>query len=810
MPGLLTDNQSARLTALFTTDDHVEATWGIYQRMIAAYRHEEQRRGRELTVKLIEFVSHGVPAVLVEVMSMGRTLAKRADDIVAFFDRPGTSNGPTEVLNGRLEHLRGSALGFCNLTKLHRQEPPGGRRLRTTTTPWNGMSHEKLGDVKTAYDKAAGVTGPSAPSFTIAPHAGSEKDGDKNLTDLTFNAGNDAAEGTVVFYIDGYHLAEVPVKGGKATWSEMIGSNTSAFQAVFVPTKGAARWVSAPLTSSTGQKAVTTQAAGQFPMETPDAPAGDFSTGEVQVSSRDVSVNAHTQGDGNLATIDTKPADDSLIYNVTGGFYEEGYDEPTCSVDVVSGPGRRSLQVDREYCKGDQYTLRLTLEPQPRARIGNTETIDLGQVAGAGKVVQTQFSDGGTTTTPDPGEGNETPNPGEGNETPNPDDGNDSSDGGLLNTPVTINKGHVDLRAMDVNGEFSVALGDDSRQHAPESVTRTIDSTTLEVTKLAKVKREGDVLADPSYDVLGSKGTEFYILPQAQQSGRVWPGFSSETLDREKYPEGATMTLTPVSVPEGGKWFAYTENLGAIQTMYASSDKASDIPLPPGTHMHTAWAFTKPGTYTIDVTARAKQATGGARSAGGDVTAKTQRLTFVVDHKSGGDDGGGSTPPTEAPGEEPTQAPTQAPGEEPTQAPSEAPGEEPGEEPGEQPSQEPGEESTQAPGEEPGKDPSQEPHDPAKPGESDTDDSGTPDDNQTEAPADVNESGSDNGAGNTSGGSSDNTSNGSNGTGSNGSGSNNGSFLPRTGASVLPIGLTAGLLVVTGAALLAATRRRNN
>ncbi|GAA3509962.1 hypothetical protein GCM10022294_20320 [Dietzia aurantiaca] len=30
--------------------------------------------------------------------------------------RPGTSNGPTEALNGRLEHLRGSALGFRNLT----------------------------------------------------------------------------------------------------------------------------------------------------------------------------------------------------------------------------------------------------------------------------------------------------------------------------------------------------------------------------------------------------------------------------------------------------------------------------------------------------------------------------------------------------------------------------------------------------------------------------------------------------------------------------------------------------------------------
>ena len=36
-------------------------------------------------------------------------------DVLAYFDRPGTSNGPTEAIN-RLEHPRGSALGFRNLT----------------------------------------------------------------------------------------------------------------------------------------------------------------------------------------------------------------------------------------------------------------------------------------------------------------------------------------------------------------------------------------------------------------------------------------------------------------------------------------------------------------------------------------------------------------------------------------------------------------------------------------------------------------------------------------------------------------------
>jgi len=134
---LLTDKQTQRLHALFAGDDHVEveATWGIYQRMITAYREPDRPRGRALMQRLIESVSHGVPAALTELRRLGRTLKQRAGDVLAYFDRPGTSNGPTEAINGRLEHLRGSALGFRNLTKLHRKITPGDRRLQTPATP---------------------------------------------------------------------------------------------------------------------------------------------------------------------------------------------------------------------------------------------------------------------------------------------------------------------------------------------------------------------------------------------------------------------------------------------------------------------------------------------------------------------------------------------------------------------------------------------------------------------------------------------------------------------------------------------------
>ena len=115
---LLTTKQKARLTALFATDRHVpvEVTWNIYQDMIAAYRDPDRAAGRTAMTKLIDTLSSGVPAVLSELVTLGRTLKRRAADVLAYFERPGTSNGPTEAINGRLEHLRGSALGFRNLT----------------------------------------------------------------------------------------------------------------------------------------------------------------------------------------------------------------------------------------------------------------------------------------------------------------------------------------------------------------------------------------------------------------------------------------------------------------------------------------------------------------------------------------------------------------------------------------------------------------------------------------------------------------------------------------------------------------------
>lgn len=115
---LLTDKQHARLEAVFAIEEHVEveATWGIDQRIVDAYREPDKKKAKQLMRAVIDAVSCGIPAMLVEIRRLGRNLKQRAVDVLAFFDLPGTSNGPTEAIDGRLEHLRGSALGFRNLT----------------------------------------------------------------------------------------------------------------------------------------------------------------------------------------------------------------------------------------------------------------------------------------------------------------------------------------------------------------------------------------------------------------------------------------------------------------------------------------------------------------------------------------------------------------------------------------------------------------------------------------------------------------------------------------------------------------------
>ena len=82
---LLTDRQGHRLEQLFADDDHVqvEVTWVSDQRRIPGYHELDRVHGRELMTKVIDGLNHGLPQPLTELHTHGRTLKKRAIDVLA-------------------------------------------------------------------------------------------------------------------------------------------------------------------------------------------------------------------------------------------------------------------------------------------------------------------------------------------------------------------------------------------------------------------------------------------------------------------------------------------------------------------------------------------------------------------------------------------------------------------------------------------------------------------------------------------------------------------------------------------------------
>ena len=104
---LLTVKQQHRLAKVLADERHVafEVTWSIYQDVIDAYQAPDPAEGKKIMTRVIDAIKAGVPAGLDELRSLGQTMKRRRDDILAFFDHPGTSNGPTEAVKCRCRHL---------------------------------------------------------------------------------------------------------------------------------------------------------------------------------------------------------------------------------------------------------------------------------------------------------------------------------------------------------------------------------------------------------------------------------------------------------------------------------------------------------------------------------------------------------------------------------------------------------------------------------------------------------------------------------------------------------------------------------
>ena len=198
---------------------------------------------------------------------------------------------------------------------------------------------------------------------------------------------------------------------------------------------------------------------------------------------------------------------------------------------------------------------------------------------------------------------------------------------------AVIDTGHVDIGPRMVDGQWSVALRDDSGAHP---VWRDPDRTVLRVTDAA-------LMAAPTgsdYAFMGAQaGEQYYVVPQTQNPDVVWLGWNTQdpgvvsAIDR-----GATMRIGSVSGP-GRTWmFLQDGTFGKPRLLVdGQSGQAQDVWVDASTHVHANWVFTAPGVYTAALTF-------SARTTDGQQLSASTTLRFAVGSQTSADEAFAAAP----------------------------------------------------------------------------------------------------------------------------------------------------------------------
>lgn len=134
---LLTPRQQHQILDMFASECLValEVTWSVYQNIIDACCAPDTSGGRALMqAEINTLTSTRIPSYLTKLITLGRTLKRRAGDILGQLQPPRTTGGLTEAINGRRERLCGSAPGLPKPHPLHHPSTPRNRGIQTSTT----------------------------------------------------------------------------------------------------------------------------------------------------------------------------------------------------------------------------------------------------------------------------------------------------------------------------------------------------------------------------------------------------------------------------------------------------------------------------------------------------------------------------------------------------------------------------------------------------------------------------------------------------------------------------------------------------
>lgn len=201
--------------------------------------------------------------------------------------------------------------------------------------------------------------------------------------------------------------------------------------------------------------------------------------------------------------------------------------------------------------------------------------------------------------------------------------------------------GHVDMGPQLDGNTWRIRIRDDT---GSPPVWRELSDVVIHAVDKAKIK----VPSGTDYAFLGPAGADVWLLPQAQQSGIVWPGWNTQDPSVVNGTRGnVTWRLTNVVGPGEVKLFL-TGSFGKPDVLF---DSAKALPqqmsIPPNTHAHGNWAFTKPGVYRLGVqmtgTTKAGKSVTDSRTLNVAVGPVDPNTAFGGDSSGGGDNGGGSS-----------------------------------------------------------------------------------------------------------------------------------------------------------------------
>ena len=107
----------------------LKVNWSTFQNIIDACRTPDTRAGKVLMrAEINAMTSMRAPRGFTGIITMGRTLKRRAGDILAYFEHTQDTRSHAEAIDGHVEHLHGFAVEFRNLptTSPERASKPAG------------------------------------------------------------------------------------------------------------------------------------------------------------------------------------------------------------------------------------------------------------------------------------------------------------------------------------------------------------------------------------------------------------------------------------------------------------------------------------------------------------------------------------------------------------------------------------------------------------------------------------------------------------------------------------------------------------